>query len=577
MKGIELSNNALSVAKRRYYMNGEDWEECTYRVANVNSAAEVNDKVMFRDQFHEMIYNMDFLPGGRILRNSGRQRGSLFNCYHLPIGDSIEEIGQFYKDALILWSEGGGIGCNFSPLRPKGDPILGKGGHSSGLVSWITGGNAISKLIESGGSRRAAAIGHVDVSHPEVMDFIDAKLVHGHLSHFNISVSVTNDFLEAVEADKYWEFKFKQKTYGKVKARDIWNKIVNNMVDCAEPGLINWNNFQKNNSYYYHPVTGTNPCGETTLGPYDVCDLGSLVLPNFITGNINTNWKKLEQTIKLAIRFLDNVIEVNKYVLKEIDINAHNSRRIGLGVLGVAEYLFAKKMRYGSTKAVVELEKLMRFIRDVAYQTSVELAIEKGAFPKFEPILYGKASFIRKLPAQFRMDIKKFGVRNVTLLAMAPTGTISLLTQYMSGVEPLFAKAYMRHDRVSDRMYVHPMYEKFLSSKEEVPDWFVDSFDLKPQDHFEVQVVIQKYVDGSVSKTINLPEDTSSEQLSRLLLEYIYDLKGVTVYRDGCRPEQILNKVSQEEVAEYLQKQNGSVNHELTDRDVQCASGSCEI
>jgi len=603
MKKIKMSENALAIAKSRYFMNGEDWNECASRVANTISMPEVSNKQKIRDAFHEMIHNMDFIPGGRILRNSARPRGSLFNCYHLPIGDSIEEIGQLYKDALTLWSEGGGVGVNFSPLRPKDDSIFGKGGKSSGLVSFMEGADFISRLIESGGSRRAAAIGHIDVSHPELLNFIDAKLEKpdigrwlkddapdeikayvkekvdvGSLTHFNISVMVNNEFLERVEEDKDWTFKFKQKSYGTVKSRDIWNKIVSNMVNCAEPGLINWSTFSKNNSYYFEPVLGTNPCGETTLGPYGVCDLGSLVLPNFITGNVNTNWKKLKEVTKLAVRFLDNVIEVNKYVLKEIDINAHKSRRVGVGVIGLAEYLFAKKIRYGSEKAVRETEALMQFIRNTVYEASVELAIEKGAFPQFDPMAYGKASFIRKLPASLRMEIKKYGVRNCTLMALAPTGTISLLCDYTSAIEPLFAKAMLRKDRVSDRMYIHPKYQELIINGEETPDWFVDSFDLEPKDHFEMQVACQKYCDASVSKTINLPDTTTEEDLSSLLLEYIYDLKGVTVYRDGSREGQILNKITDAEVRDYLLTDRpANIENSLEEGDVQCATGSCEL
>ena len=602
MKKVELSENALQVAKSRYFMEeGEDWEQCTKRVASVISTPDMSNREQIRDDFQAMIYNMDFLPGGRILRNSGRPRGSLFNCYHLPIGDSIEEIGQLYKDALTLWSEGGGVGINFSPLRPAKDPIHGKGGVSSGLVSFMKGADYISRLIESGGARRAAAIGHIEVSHPEVLDFIDAKLSIpdigrwlrddtpaeireyvkeevdvGALRHFNISVVVNNEFLETVETDGDWTFKFKQKSYGSAKARDIFNKIVTNMVQCAEPGLINWTNFSKNNSYYFAPVLGTNPCGETTLAPNEACDLGSLVLPNFITGKVNTNWKKLDYVIKLAVRFLDNVIDVNKYVLKEIDINVHNTRRIGIGVIGLAEYLFAKGVKYGSERAVAEVERLMRFIRDSAYTASMELAIEKGAFPKFEPSQYGKASFIRKLPASLRSDIKKYGTRNCSLMALAPTGTISLLTGYQSAIEPLFAKAYLRSDRVSDRMYIHPKYQELIESDEETPDWFVDAFDLEPKDHFEMQVACQKFCDASVSKTINLPDTATSEDLSALLLEYMYDLKGVTVYRDGSRPGQILNKVEDHEVREYLNTDR-VIENNLEDQDVACATGTCEI
>jgi len=1042
-KKIKLTNSALEIAESRYFMEGENWEQCVKRVANEISSSEINRKSEIRDSFQEMIYNMDFIPAGRILRNSGRPRGSLFNCYNLPIGDSIEEIGDYLKNSLILWSEGGGVGCNFSALRPKGDSIFGKGGISSGLVSFIAAANDVSKTIESGGSRRAAAIALVDISHPEVMDFIDAKLVHERLSHFNISVIINDDFLEAVESNKDWEFKFKQKSYGKIKARKIWDKIINNMITSAEPGLVNWSNFSKNNSYYFAPITGSNPCvtgetlvavadgrnhvsikqlaeegkdipvfclnennkevevkmmrrpritgvnekilkvnlndgsyirctenheftmkdgsvkkaknliendrlhhmikskkengyvqikngtgsskvsehrlvgeyligrklkiyevvhhkdrnrdnnslnnlqvlnntdhnllhmlgnnnpmkdgwwntateeekkrykenmsrstsgskngnwggynfeelekvvtefvkneggpvsmkewrryckenkipgesnviyehgfkspdaffkyilkkfdydlspirmrgykqylkiksetdldvsfdkengtqvkkqcencgdyfmtswalrerafcsvpcsnksverreqqrentknrnkiqrdvvagiylelkdqlgrdpyrfevdkickerkvkwvlygkhekpneycfgpfkevknyaeneyinyiidsieedgyenvyngtvddnhnfyiytktsdneksynfnyintlqcGETVLEDYGLCNLGSLVLPNFITGNVNTNWKKLENTIRLAVRFLDNVIDVNKYALKEVDISAHNSRRIGIGVLGLAEFLFAKGLKYGSVDSVKEVDRLMRFIRDIGYDASIDLAIEKGSFPKFDPVHFGKASFVRKLPVSLRMKIKEKGIRNTTLFAIAPTGTISLLTGYSSGIEPLFSKAYMRNDRVSKRIYVHPLYEDFLINNKEIPEWYVSSYDLKPEDHFEIQSVVQKYVDGSVSKTINLPKNTTYKDLSKLLLEYIYDLKGVTVYRDGSREGQVLNSLTKDEIISYLK--NNGVSKTLSINDVKCASGECEI
>jgi ribonucleoside-diphosphate reductase alpha chain len=931
----KLSDNALKIAENRYFMEGEDWNKCSQRVGVEVAGVENGSRAKYEQLFSEMVFNMDFLPGGRILRNARRARGSMFNCYVLPVGDSIEEIGQWKKDALILWSEGGGVGCNVSSLRPRGSAVKGKGGSSSGPVSFLEASNGDAKTIESGGSRRAAALACMNVSHPDVMEFIDAKLVHGRLSHYNISVAVVEKFLEAVETDSDWEFKFAQQSYGTIKAREIWEKIMTNAVNCAEPGLLNWDNLTSNNSYYFEPILATNPslragtkiltnlgiipidelennhftvpningaysdaecflsgagkqlyritlqggyeyfataehkwpvvssdrwnycakdfykkrtnelqagdylpqpnkklslvygdsgcyedgfligwnigdgwisnndrpnqigfivsekdqeykihnilsnklkdlgwsgefknrngnketniqnsnvrnffeffgvtkkdegipkaiwntasesfrkgfidalfssdgsvstkiilvsshknliydvaellgfygiqssikysstsggvfpngksydkiydryqltisrqssichfhktfklthggkqeslnrlvssyklippmnaikiisvektdlfedvwditvhddihcfelsqvitgnCGEVPLGGYSVCNLGSLVLPNFITGNVNTNWKKLETTIKLAIRFLDDVIEVNKYILKEIDINAHNARRVGLGVMGLAEYLFAKKLRYGSEKAVYEVERLMRFIRDAAYQASIELAMEKGAFPKFDPVQYGKAHFVRTLPASVRMEIKSKGIRNVTMLAMAPTGTISLLPEVSSGIEPLFSKAYLRSDRVSERMYVHPLYKELLKSGDELPDWFVETSDLKPSDHFETQSVIQKYVDGAVSKTINLPAGTTPKQLSKLTLEYIRDLKGVTVYVDGSREGQILNNVSSEQVKKYLKDEEQKTKSSMDVDAMQCATGSCEI
>lgn len=573
-KGMELSENALQVAESRYFMGGEDWEKCTYRVADVVSGAEGEKKNEYREKFHEMLYNMDFICGGRILRNAGRPRGSLFNCYVLPIGDSIDEIGQFFKESLQLWSEGGGIGCNFSSLRPKGDAILGKGGYSSGLVSFLAASDHTAATIESGGSRRAAALACVNVSHPEVLDFIDAKLEDGRLSYYNISVGISDEFLEAVELDSDWEFKFKQRSYGKMKAREMWNKMLKNMVECAEPGLLNFSNLTKNNSYYYDPIVSCNPCGEAPLEPHGICDLGSLVLRNFITGNVNTNWRKLENIIELAVRFLDDVIDINKYVLKENDIKAHNSRRIGLGVMSLAEFLFAKQLRYGSERAIAEVERTMKFIRDCVYQSLIKLSVEKGAFPKFEPVAYCKSSFVRKLPVSLRMDIKEKGVRCVTGLAVAPTGSVSLLAESTSGIEPLFAKVYRRSDRVGSRIYVHPLYKSFLESSEPIPDWFVDTYDLKPQDHFETQSIVQKYVDGAVSKTINLPAGTSIDDLSKLLLEYIKDLKGVTLYVDGSREGQVINRLTREEALEHLKKNNISTS--LTESDLKCNIDRCE-
>ena len=575
---VELSDNALEIAKSRYFTNGEDWEQCTNRVSEAISVADGVNKKEYHKKFHEMIYNMDFIPGGRIMRNAGSHRNaSLFNCYVLPIEDSIDDIGTYLKESLILWASGGGIGANFSSLRPKGDIILGKGGVSSGLVSFLEASDHTAKCIESGGQRRAAGLACVEVTHPEVLDFIDAKLVDGRLSHYNISVGITNEFLEAVESDSDWEFKFKQRSYGKIKAKVIWDKILNNMINNAEPGLLNFTNLTKNNSYYYDPIVCTNPCGEVPLSIHSVCDLGSLNLPNFITGTINTNWKKLEYTIKLAVRFLDNVIDVNNYILPENDKKAHASRRIGIGVLGLANYLFHKKLRYGSIASINEVEKLMKFIRDCIYQASIELAVEKGSFPRFDPVQYIKSSFVRKLPVSMRMEIKNKGIRNVTLMSQAPTGTISLLCDKTSGIEPLISKAYKREDRVGTRIYINPIYEKILKEHGTTPDWFVDCFDLKPEDHFEMQSIIQKYTDGACSKTINLPNNATIGDLDKLLLEYAKDLKGVTVYRDGSREGQILNPLTEEETLDYLKDNGTEVNNNLSEVDVQCASGKCDI
>jgi len=568
---ITLSENAQKVVESRYFMENEDWESFPERVAkNITESEEKENKEFYKKKFYEMIYNMEFLPGGRILRNAGRPKGTLFNCYHLECKDSIESIGQFIKDALILWSDGGGVGCNFSSLRPKGDKIKGKGGESSGLVSFIEAADHVSHTIESGGARRAAALASVDVSHPEVIDFIDAKMVDGKLEHFNISVGITNEFLDAVEENLNWDLTFNDKKYNTIPARDIWNKIVENMCKYAEPGILNMSNLTENNSWYFYPVTGVNPCGEATLSPDESCVLGSLILPKFIDHNGKTDWNKLKETIYNSVRFLDDTIDVNNFSHKKIEEKSYNGRRIGLGVMGLAEYLFYKKVRYGSNESIEKIEELFSFIRDNSYRASIELAKEKGPFPKFVVEKYLQSEFVKRLSVDIRKGIIEYGIRNVTVLCMAPTGTISLIPEVTNGIEPLFAKSYIRKDRVGNRVYLHPLYEKYLSEEGKVPDWFVDSYDLTTEEHFKVQVEVQKYTDGAVSKTINAPKGTTPKELSEVLLKYARSIKGTTVYVDGSKGHQILNRMTDQEAIRYL-KRNGKLKSSfLTEEDVDC-------
>ncbi len=962
-----LTEDALTVAVRRYFLNEEEgWENNCRRVAKFAASAEVPEKIAYwEEKFAEMIFDMKFLPGGRILRNAGKLKGNTFNCFVLGVEDDIVSIGDLLKHCLIVWADGAGVGVDFSPLRPVGASLKTKGGESSGLVSFVTAVDHIAKTIETGGSRRSAALAMVKVNHPEVEGFINAKLKDGVLSNFNISVAVNEEFLTAVEKGNgtKWDLEFGGRVYKTVDAKELWQKIMFNMLEHAEPGLINESNLVKNNSYFFDPISCVNPCSELPLGVWAACLLGSLVLPSFVKQK-NTDLTGLAETIETAVRFLDNIIDVNYYSIQQVENKVKLGRRQGLGTMGLADYLFKKELRYGSPKALSEIERLYKFIRDKAYESSVKLAIEKGAFPRFDKVMYGKASFIRKLPASLRKSIKDHGSRAVTILTQPPTGclvgntlipsnkgllqikdfnsintthpikitsdfgishfkkfynqgeaetftietkkgyslqgtadhrvrilsdgngylwkkledlekgdwvvmkknfiidrktwvrkevaellgfymadgwwtvsgrgrrlyfsihkkevnyvldlieksfgstfvlnpivrdlgdksarievnskklfdwfdryecvkkgavnifipdiilssskeviggfikgflygdgqfnkkynvfrfntiskvfvkqlqtvllglgfpsrlreepindsfmaikgreikqnfpcfrlelsnhyskelsnfidskftihdvspsfeivplfpdeinklksvrinknktfttksnylnnevdsnwfilndlfidiidnvcklkveriydieiyekthtyvangfithnTTSLVAGVTSGIEPLFCKAYKRKDNIGERVYIHPLFKEFENS--EIPEWFVDTFDLDPVDHFEIQSVIQRFTDGAISKTVNLPKETTVETLNDLLLEYIWDLKGVTVYRDGSREGQPLEPLEKDEIKEYMNKGSNS----LMEEDVECASGTCDI
>lgn len=569
----DLSDNAKQVAESRYFMNGEDWEGLSRRVGNFIASVE-KDKGKWGEIFSEEIYNMNFIPGGRILRNSGRPKGGLLNCACLSVDDNIESIGETLKNSLISWKYGLGLGIDFSPLRYKGADLVSCGGKSSGLVSFLEAFDVVAKVIETGGSRRSGCAGICRVDHPDIFDFIDAKLKDGRLSYFNLSVAISDKFVNAVERDDDWDLTFSGVVVKTVKARKLWDRIISGMIKSGEPGLLNYSNLRKNNSYYFQPIEGVNLCSEIPLPAWGTCVLGSIVLPKFISGK-STNWKKLEHTISIAIRFLDNVIDVNYYPLRRYEMIGKDSRRIAMGVMGLHDYLMEKQIKYGSDRAIGEIDKLFKFIRDTAYKVSVDLAKEKGPFPKYSKVDYNSASFIRKLPVKLRRYIKNGGIRNVCLLACPPQGTTSLLVDVSSGIEPIFSLAYKREDRVSERYYIHRKMAEFLESNvNEKPEWLVDAFDLSPEDHLETQAVIQKNICQSVSKTINCPKNISSQELSDLLISYIYDLKGVTVYVDGSREKQVLKRLSIPQAKKALKESTSSFS---TEDIQQCSTGLCQL
>jgi ribonucleoside-diphosphate reductase alpha chain len=560
-----LSPNAEAVFRSRYAMTDtEDWGQLADRLSQHSGVPEIA----------QLVGERYFLPAGRILRNMGRPRGSLLNCYLIPIADDMNEIMEAQKNAAILWSEGGGVGINVSSLRPAGAPIVGKGGNSSGPVSFLKAFNAWSSVIETGGHRRAATTAFLRADHPDISSFLDAKLKHNELEYIELGVHINDSFLDAVESDKPWPQQFNQQVHGEVSARSLWQTILRNMLKAGEPGLQNMSNLRTNNSYYFAPIEGTNPCGEAPLSAYGCCDLGSINLAKMVTEGGSTKWSLLSQVIDTSVKFLDKILDLNRYVLPQIERVAHDTRRIGLGVMGLAEYLLRKQLRYGSPEALSHIEALFKHIRDAAYTASIRRSAELGAFPKFLPTEYSRAVFVRSLPASIRADIKKHGIRNVTLLSIAPTGTISLIPEVTGGIEPIMALAYKRQDRVSTRYYIHPAYRDALSREKgtEMDECLVDSYSTSIEDQLATQSAVQKYVDGGVSKTVNVPRSTTTSELSGHLLEYMRDLKGCTVYRDGSREGQPIVPISEKEARKHILS-----GMEVAVEQVKCKTGACEL
>lgn len=519
-------------ASQRYYIDKTETHELLAKRVGTFVA---NGDERHIEPFIRMIIEMKFIPAGRTLRNAGRPKGGLINCYALEIDDTIESIAETIGNCIILNAEGGGVGLNASLVRPKKSPIKGKGGDASGPVSWLKIIDVAAGEIETGGQRRAALLALLDIGHPDIERFIDAKVVDGTLPNFNISVGIRQNFLDAVKEDEMWPLSFRGQVHKEVKAKYLWDKILNNMLKYADPGILNLDNLYSNNSWAIgYPIATTNPCGEICLEHGGSCDLGSFVLPSFVKQG-EFDWKDFEEHIKLAVRFLDNVLDVNKWTLQINRDQAQALRRIGIGTTGLADALFMLGVRYGSMECIEFLDKLYSFLRDKAYRASMELAQEKGVFPKCTAALV-KSKFIRTLPRSVQRKIKENGLRNVTMLTCPPVGSTSILVGVTSGIEPLFAKAYERKDkRKKVEKYVHYLAE--TNCKE---DWYVDSYDITPEEHFEIVATVQRYIDSGVSKTINVPASYKGEDLSNLLLDYLGDIKGVTIYRDGSKKNQVL-------------------------------------
>lgn len=556
---------ALQIFKERYAISPEEsFEEACHRVSNFVATAEHSNKQKeIAEKFYAELRSNRFCPGGRIWYGSGRPKGQLLNCFVLPTEDSREGWGKTVSDAIVVSSTGGGIGINFSPIRPRHTPISGHSSPATGAISLMNIINAAGDEVRGGGGRRIACMFCLDSSHPDLHEFIREKLDHSKLNNANISIMFSKEspeeFFKKVDNDELHNFMWKDRVVGQIPARELWKEIVNHAVTVGDPGILNLNYAEKmSNIHYYAPLISTNPCGEQWLEAYGSCDLGAIILSRFVE-NGTFMWWKLAKTIDIAVRFLDNVLDVTSYPLKEIETNCKKVRRLGLGIAGLHDCLILQKKKYTSKEGKEFIGSVLPFIRDRAYLASIQLASEKGSFPALQRVEYLDGGFIQTLPLNLRDKISQYGIRNSFLLTIAPTGTTSIVSECSSGIEPIYALAYKRRhckgDGIEENLMENPLWEK-LKHTEYAP-YFETALEISPEDHAEVQVICQQYVDNSISKTINLPSNYKAEDLDQMLRKYLPKLKGLTVYRDGAKGQSPLEPITMEE-AMNLNCKNGS-------------------
>ncbi len=506
------------------------------------------EQPLWQQRFYEAMEDFQFLPAGRILSGAGSgRRVTLFNCFVMgDIPDDMSGIFEHLKQAALTMQQGGGIGYDFSTLRPKGAPVEGVGADASGPLSFMDVWDAMCRTIMSAGSRRGAMMAVMRCTHPDIEAFIEAKREPGRLRMFNLSVLVTDAFMQAVKEDAPWELTFGGVAYKSLPARELWDKIMRATYAYAEPGVVFIDRINRlNNLHYCEDIHGTNPCGEQPLPPYGTCLLGSVNLTRLVEhpfeAEAGIDEDVLATLVATAVRMMDNVIDVSRYPLPEHEHEARSKRRIGLGITGLADALIMCGARYGGHEAVRLTEAWMRTIRRAAYLASVELAKEKGAFPLFDREKYLAGENIADLEEDVRAAIAEHGIRNGLLTSVAPTGTISLFADNVSsGLEPVFSFKYARHvlmpdgrrreEEVSD--YAYRLFRRLKGEGTAVPEYFVDAQGLSPNDHLVMQAAVQRYIDSSISKTINCPEDISFEDFKDIYLQaYELGCKGCTTYR----------------------------------------------
>src|SRR6056297_2366028 len=524
----------------------ETVEDTWRRIARALAEVE-RDPSHWEDRFYDALEDFKYLPAGRITAGAGTARNvTLFNCFVMgTIPDDMGGIFEMLKEAALTMQQGGGIGYDFSTIRPKGAEVKSVAADASGPLSFMDVWDAMCRTIMSAGSRRGAMMATMRCDHPDIEDFISAKSDAARLRMFHVSVLVTDACMEAVKADGPWELKFTGKVYHTVEARDLWNRIMQATYDYAEPGVIFIDRInQANNLAYCETIAATNPCGEQPLPPYGACLLGSINLARLVRDpfgeDASVDEEELARLVGLAVRMMDNVVDASNFPLDAQAREAHAKRRIGLGVTGLADALLMCGLRYGAEDAVAQTESWLRAIARAAYLASTDLAKEKGAFPLFDREAFLASGTMQAMDDDVRSAVAEHGIRNALLTSIAPTGTISLYAgNVSSGIEPVFAYSYTRKvlqkdgSRTEEEVvdYAVQMWRERFGDAE-LPEYFVNAQTLAPQDHVKMQAAAQRWIDSSISKTINCPADISFEAFKDVYLQaYETGCKGCTTYR----------------------------------------------
>jgi len=590
----------------------QSWKRMSKALAQVEST--VAKKTKWEKKFYEAMEGFKFVPAGRVWCSAGTgTSATMINCFVIPSPkDSRQGIIKTLEYVTEISARGGGLGFNLSSLRPRGSYIKKVNGTTSGSVCWADlYSRTVHDIIQQGGTRRGALMLMLWDWHPDIEEFITVKKEQGKLMGANLSVCVSDVFMDAVKEDKNWKLKFPDTTHKKydaewngdvvewekkgyptkvyktIQARSLWDLICKSAWASAEPGVVFLDRYNvMNNAWYFEKIIATNPCGEQGLPAWGVCNLSSINLSSFVI-NGKFDFSDFEKIIGVGIRFLDNAIDLEKYIYEEIKDEQVAKRRIGLGTMGLADALIKMKIRYGSEESLVFIKKIYKMLRDVSYEISSDLAKEKGKFPMFRTNKYLQGGFIKTLPDSIRKKIRKQGIRNSHLITEAPTGKISLLAGCSSGIEPVFSFSYQQKDRLGERTMYHSLYQKWIdeNGKDEIPDYFVVADDLTPEEHVKVQALIQKYTDSSISKTVNAPEIHTVDDVKKLYeMAYKTGCKGISYMREGSRKGTLIrNKEEDSKSKSVLQnneetRTNGELNqHKIWKRSMKVSGSTYKL